>query len=413
MYFRELNLDDYDALMENLRTSYPRRPPEADERRAAYIKQELISREQGVFVGYFDQNDTLVASMELFEFDMCFKGKQIPMGGVGYVATNFLRKKEKAAKALFEYATDYFLKKGIVLCALYPFNYSFYKKMGFGFATENYMFNMTPESIIRGDNKANLSYCRPEDREEVLDFYSRYAQVTHGMCINRSNDNTRIFRDNQVVICRKDGRITGYLCFRLVPVDLHVDKITDMVVSEMVYQDRETLNQFLTFLASQSDQIKRIRLYTTDPYVYYLSNDPDNGLNTAYNNGIQHLAHMCGGSMMKVLDLRAFFRQNDSFEEPVGSPIYVKLDIQDSFNKSNSGPVTLKIEGNKMEVVQNPHTDVILTGDISDFTSFVLGSVPLVKLIEYSRLIISDEKYIPILQRCLGYEKKPVCFSYF
>lgn len=413
MYFRELNISDYDALMENIRTSFPHKPPAVEERRAAYVKQELQNKEQGVFVGYFDPKHTLVASMQLYQFDMCFKGKQIPMGGVGFVATNFLRKKEKSAKALIEYTTDYFLDKGISLCALYPFNFSFYKKMGFGYATENYMFNLTPESIISRGNKSDLSYCRSDDEREVLEFYNQYAAVTHGMCINKSNDYTRIFRDNQVIICRRNGKITGYLCFRLIPVELHVDKTTDMEVTEMVYQDKETLSQFLTFLASQSDQIKRIRLYTTDPYAYYLSNDPDNGLNTAYDNGIQQLAHMCGGSMMKILDLQAFFKQNDSFQKSVEAPLYVRLDIEDSFNKSDNNPVTVKLEGNKIEIVQTPYFDVELTGGIGDFTSFVAGAIPLTKLIEYSRLNISDAKWIPLLQRCLGYDKKPVCFSYY
>ncbi|NLM76307.1 MAG: GNAT family N-acetyltransferase [Clostridiaceae bacterium] len=413
MYFRELTLDDYDILMQNIRNAFPHKPPHIEERRADYVRRELDKREQGVFVGLFDDNDVLVASMELFEFEMCFKGKLIPLGGTGFVATNFLRKKEKSAKALVEFFTKYFLDRGITIGALYPFNFAFYKKMGFGYATENYMFNLIPGYILNNGDKSNLSYCRPDEEEEVLEFYSKYASITHGMLINKGNDYTRIFRDNQVVVCRINGQITGYLSFRLVPVETHVDKTTDMIVSEMVYQDEETLGQFLTFLASQSDQIERIRLYTTDPYIYYLSDNPDNGLNTAYNNGIQQLAHMCGGSMLKILDLKAYLKQNSTFEEPVHEPVYVKLNIKDSFNKSNNEPVIVKIEGNSIEISENSHFDVKLSGDVSDFTSFAVGAIPLSKQIEYSRLCISDKKWAPLLQRCLGYDKKPVCFSYF
>ena len=80
-------------------------------------------------------------------------------------------------------------------------NFAFYKKMGFGYATENYMFNLIPGYILNNGDKSNLSYCRPDEEEEVLEFYSKYASITHGMLINKGNDYTRIFRDNQVVVC--------------------------------------------------------------------------------------------------------------------------------------------------------------------------------------------------------------------
>ena len=48
------------------------------------------------------------------------------------------KKKEKSAKALVEFFTKYFWT-GDTIGALYPFNFAFYKKMGFGYATE-YMF---------------------------------------------------------------------------------------------------------------------------------------------------------------------------------------------------------------------------------------------------------------------------------
>ena len=94
-------------------------------------------------------------------------------------------------------------------------------------------------------------------------------------------DPHRIFDMPYVVVCRRDGRLTGYFTFDFVAVDHYTDMYHDLLVPEMVYEDLDTLRQFMTFFASQVDQIERVRILSPDPSLTMLFHNPDTGENRA------------------------------------------------------------------------------------------------------------------------------------
>lgn len=69
-------------------------------------------------------------------------------------------------------------------------------------------------------------------------------------------DPYRIFQRLYVVVCRRSGRITGYLTYAFVEVDHYTDMYHDLYVHKMIYDDPETLQQFMTFfrLSDRSDR---------------------------------------------------------------------------------------------------------------------------------------------------------------
>ena len=100
-----------------------------------------------------------------------------------------------------------------------------------------------PSAIRSYGDKSGLSYARPEDRQEILDFYRAYAARTHGATVHHYMDPHRIFDMPYVVVCRRDGRLTGYFTFDFVAVDHYTDMYHDLLVPEMVYEDLDTLRQ--------------------------------------------------------------------------------------------------------------------------------------------------------------------------
>ena len=72
------------------------------------------------------------------------------------------------------------------------------------------------------------------------EFYSKYASITHGMLINK----VMIMIFGIIGLFLVNGQITGYLSFRLVPVETHVDKTTRYDSIRNGISDEETLGQF-------------------------------------------------------------------------------------------------------------------------------------------------------------------------
>lgn len=176
------------------------------------------------------------------------------MGAPAYVSTSFLHKKEHVAKNLLRVQMGVFAQTGTAVGALHPFNPAFYHKMEYGYCTEQVMYSPRPQYIRSYGDKSGLAYAKPEDEEEILEFYRQYARKTHGATIHSFMDKHRIFDEPYVVVCRRNGRITGYLTFDFVEVDHYTDMYHDLAVREIICEDMETMKQFLTFL-----HLRRIR----------------------------------------------------------------------------------------------------------------------------------------------------------
>ena len=179
------------------------------------MPEELVRPEEGRYLGCFDDDGTMIGSLLMMDFEMNVRGKMMKMGAPAYVSTNFLHKKEHIARNLLRVQMGVFAQTGTAVGALHPFNPAFYRKMGYGYCTEQVMYSPRPQYIRSYGDKSGLSYAGPEDEEEILEFYRQYARKTHGATIHPFMDKHRIFDEPYVVICRKNGKITGYLTFDL------------------------------------------------------------------------------------------------------------------------------------------------------------------------------------------------------
>ena len=241
------------------------------------MESELRQPDEGRYLGCFDDNGTLIGSILMMDFTLNVRGVMMPMGAAAYVSTNFLHKKEHIARNLLRVLMGYYCKLGTPVGCLHPFNPAFYRKMGYGHCMEAYFYMPKASAIRSFGKKSDLSYAEAADREEILDYYRAYAARTNGATVHHYMDPHRIFDMPYVVVCRKGGRITGYLTFEFVEVDHYTDMYHDLCVREMIYDDLDTLQQFMSFFASQVDQIDRVRIYSPDPYLHHMFLNPDSG----------------------------------------------------------------------------------------------------------------------------------------
>lgn len=410
MDIRFVRPDEVKQLARNVVTSFPSKtPPEL----LANMESELHSPEEGRYLGCFDDDGTLLGSILMMDFTFNVRGHMMPMGAPAYVSTNFLHKKEKVAYALLKVMMEYFAQTGTAIGCLHPFNPAFYRKMGYGFCNEYTFYSPRPCYVRSFGDKSGLSYATQQDHEEILALYRRYAHRTNGATIHPFMDPYRIFQKPYVVVCRQNGKITGYLTFEFVEVDHYTDMYHDLLVHEMVYEDLQTLQQFMTFFASQTDQIERIRIFSTDPYLHMMFTNPDSGENRAHDGAIQEIGRRVMGCMVRILDVEQYFSQQRHCCRPIEREFVLALEISDSFLTRNNRTVYLRIRRSSIEILPKTPPNVVLRTDISDLSSFVVGAYPLRQAVALGRMQVSDDSYIDDIQDAIGWNEKPTNVTYF
>lgn len=410
MEIRFIKPEEEQQLARNVVTAFPSKTPES---LLSNMESELHTPEEGRYLGCFDDNGTLIGSTLLMDFELNVRGKMMKMGGTAYVSTNFLHKKEHVARNLLRVGMGFFAKTGTAVGALHPFNPAFYHKMGFGYCNETVMYSPKPCYIRSYGDKSGLSYARPEEEEEILEFYRRMARKTHGATIHPYMDKHRIFDMPYVVVCRREGRITGYLTFEFVEVDHYTDMYHDLAVRELICEDMETMKQFLTFFASQVDQIERVRIYTYEEYFHMLFTNPDSGENRAFDGAIQEVGRKNMGYMFRIFDIRSYFRQQSHCCETVSRSFVLALQVEDDFMEDNNGTLLLEIVGEKVLLTEGKEPDVVLKTNIADLSSLVMGAIPLSAFLWTGRMSLSDESYQEDVQKAIGWKEKPKNYTYF
>ena len=389
MDIRFVQSEEEAQLARNVITGFPSKTPEALLHNMA---GELKKPEEGRYLGCFDDNGNLIGSSLLMDFEVNVRGKLMEMGGTAYVSTNFLHKKEHVAKNLIRVGLGAFAKTGRTVAALHPFNPAFYRKMGFGYCNETMMYSPKPQYIRSYGDKSCLSYARPEEEEEILEFYRNYAKKTHGATIHSFMDRHRIFDMPYVVVCRREGRITGYLTFEFVEVDHYTDMYHDLAVRELVCEDMETMKQFLTFFASQTDQIERVRIYTYEEDFHMLFTNPDSGENRAFDGAIQEIGRKNMGYMFRILDVKKYFALQNHCERPARREFTMELQVEDDFMEENNTSVLLRVQGDKVLLTKDREPDVVLKTE---------------------RMELSNRSYGQDIQNAIGWSEKPKNYTYF
>ena len=397
-------------LARNVVSSFPSKTPEA---LLKNMEGELHRPDEGRYLGCFDDDGTLLGSILMMDFTLNVRGVMMPMGAAAYVSANFLHKKERVACTLLKVLMRYYAKLGTPVGCLHPFNPAFYRSMGYGYANENYLYQPKPCYIRSFGDKSGLSYAGPEDREEILEFYRAWAGRTHGATIHHYMDPHRIFDMPYVVVCRREGRLTGYLTFDFVNVDHYTDMYHDLLVPEMVYEDLDTLRQFMTFFASQVDQIERVRILSPDPALPLLFTNPDSGENRAHDGCIQEVARRTMGYMFRIFDVPASFRVQNRCESPVSRPFVLALKVADNFLPDNNGTFFLSVSGETVELTGQTQPDVTLSTDIATLSSPVMGAWSLDEVLRMGMAELSDCRWAADIQRAIGWSAKPANYTYF
>ncbi|MGC5324307.1 GNAT family N-acetyltransferase [Brevibacillus sp. SYSU BS000544] len=380
-----------------------------EERLLQRMQEEAIH-----FFGYF-RDGQLLGGMILYDYLMNIRSVQIPVGGVGMVAVDFLHKKEKIAKELITYFLHHYREQDCALTALYPFRPDFYKQMGFCFGTKNNQYRVQPSTFPNSGNKSHLVYLTKEDREAIQSCHDRYFAQTHGMFRKTNLDMRNMIEnpDNRIVGYVEDGQLLGYMVFSFKSVNENNFVLNNMLVKELTCETPEAWKEFCTFLHSQADQIHRVVITTQDEHLHHLFNDPRDGAVEM----IPHVSHQtnvsAAGIMYRLVNSQALWTSlsNVNFG---GITCKLRLNIRDSFLPVNSESTVIHFTDGRPRLAANPEDyEVELSLDITEFTALLLGIVPFTYFVRNGLVQISNPSYTDIITRLFHTVEKPICTTMF
>lgn len=406
------DLDDFISVADN---AYPGLGITGEQERKR-MRQRLIILSKDPTIAHYGayRGRKLVGGMLAYDFNMNFFSENTLVGGVGFVAVDLLHKKEKICRDLILYFLDLYLSKKSSMVALYPFRPDFYRKMGFGYGTKLNLYRIRPEDLPSGGKREHLRYLTPGDREAFKQCNDRFCKKHHGMFELKKHELDSFFKNPaaKTIVYERSNRLLGYLSFVFKRANADNILKNNIVIRELIYENRDVLHELLAFLRTQSDQVSQIIFPTQDDMIHFLVKDPRDGS----ENLIPIIAHQTNtqgvGIMYRVIDTRGIFRVLAHHQ--FGRQSYrLRLSIRDSFLKENDGSVILEFDDGHASTKKGGNYDVEVSLDVSDFSSLLVGSVDFRSLYRYGLTEISDLKYVDTVTNTFAVEQKPICHTIF
>ena len=356
------------------------------------------------------EGDTLLGSMLLFDFCMNYYGKDIKAKGIGFVAVEFLHKKQKVCKEMLHWYLEHSLKKQFPMAMLYSFRPDFYKKMGFGFGTKCDKYVCSPDRLPSFNESYPMQYLGEADKDDVIAFYDQLYRQHHGMIRKRDKDIEAMLKSQGAyyVGYKEQGKLLSMLSFRL-KADDSTNQATHMTL-EFLFTCSTGLKAALKFLNSQTDQVSRIEFSTLYPDLFFSFADIRNLDNRQLREpGYHHVYDTGMGIMYRSLDHAKLLLQRPCTLDG----LRIKFCLIDDFITGAAKEFIMQWRAGKASIAKGMKHDLQLSMGVAEYSSWLMNVVDFSTLHSYGLLACSDESRIGELDRAFYFQQKPLCLERF
>ncbi len=413
---RKLNTEDFPQFINITANAYPGiKIVTAEDNKRMQERTAQMAQDPSIrFYGLFEENE-MWGGMRFHDFTMKLLSTETLVGGLGGVAVDLLHKKERVAYEMVQFFLHHYREKGACMTTLYPFRHDFYRKMGFGYGSTISQYSTAPANLPRSNSKAHVVPLTETDKEGLVACYNRLMARTNGLFAKNAFAIDSLFASPtaHVLGYKQNGEVQGYMVFifRNNRDDNFLDH--DLVVRELVYDHPAALQEMLTFLHTQADQVNRVVFITQEEEFYFLLQDPRNQTGNIIPS-VWHESHAQGvGIMYRVIDVPRLFEvlQEHDFN---GQTCRIKLNLADSFLPENAGEYGLGFENGRFYPLSSSEsTDVTIQLDVAEFSSLITGVIGFAQLHQYGLAQISDLRWLETVQRLFWSRQKPLCMTAF
>ena len=356
------------------------------------------------------EDGKLLGSMVLYDFKINYFGADIKGCGIGFVAVDFLHKKQKICKEMLQYYLQLSKKRKYPLAMLYSFRPDFYKKMGFGYGTFCHNYVTHPQRLPRAEKHYQFRYLGLDDKNKVNEFYGSLYKKHHGM-VEKSKTEIEAYLKTpgyHIAGYEENDKLLALLTFTL--HDVKGTNETSRMKLEMLYTNSTGLKASLNFLHSQSDQVTEIAFSTPFKNFFFNMTDIRHMDKRVLREPGFHHTHDTGMGIM--------YRSLDPVKLIMNRPVEldnmkIRFILTDSFMTDSKQDFIINWKQNKAIRSKGKRYDLEIKMDVSDFTSWIMNAIDLSTLFDYGLVELSDDSMLNKINRAFYYQQQPICLQRF
>ncbi|TGB03833.1 GNAT family N-acetyltransferase [Halobacillus salinus] len=406
-------MKDFSAFTELSQRCYPGMKLNSKEEKERYTEhREKMNKEETIrTIGLYDQ-EKLVGGYIEYDFISNLYGSKVNSAGIGTVAVDLMNKKQGNAKRIIRKFLHDARQNRRPLAMLYPFQPSFYKRMGFGLGPRLHTYRFHPSQLPAFQDTLGTVELGEEDISAVSKCYNEWAHTTHGVSCDKEAYAFSFLKkdDRHTVGVFEDGELTGYVTFEFQQLEEGHFLQNDLIVSNFFYNSIKAYQSLLQFLHNQKDQVRSILFPTFDDR-FSMILDNSCHIDETLIFSIYHKTSEAGqGLMYRIVDIPSFLEsiQDHSFGDET---IRIGWKIEDTLLDEHYEAVW-QFEGGKPSLTDQP-AEVTLELGIGEFSSLLLGCTSL-KDILYRGAVKYDEadafeKSLELFDNPL----EPECWTFF
>ena len=405
----EADIEDYLDIYLNSYPAYKSLDAECRQHYREKHRLELREDRQVQTVGLFEDG-VLIATMKLILFSMNFFGKMQPACGLMALEVHPLHKKKGAALFMVRYFEDYARQNGALLTLLLPFQISFYRRMGYGFAGKLYEYHLPTAALpkLNAETRKHLRLMQPEDFDAALACHSRFAAKNHGM-VEKFEEEIRAARDD-IQVRRigyyADGQLRGYAAYRFESASESNYTQNRLSVEELVYENGAVLRALLGALNLQGDLAQTVILRTGEEDFHHLLDDPQDISKNYIDYGFLQTNVSAIGTMFKLVDGETFVEKTAYRTFPAGT-LTAAFRYRDEMADCEKLLRITFVAGRWAVAAADSAADVTVTCRQGDLASLLMGSCELEAMLRLGAVSVDDGAKVQELARLLHYGQKP------
>ena len=283
------------------------------------------------------------ASLVSFPMTQNVRGKVMPMGGIGAVASMPAGRRQGVVRQMFERILERYRDDSVPVSTLYPFRDSFYERLGYASFPKPRFLTVRPETLaplVRLDKPGACEQRSLKDGFNAWRTYlEQYQEHTHGFALRHMDSARSAQEANEywVAFARHEGEIVGAMEFKITGYGER------MIVNTFYTSNSVGKYQLLDWIGRHTDQVKEaiIELRPDDyPELWFRD------LEATLTCGIDHA---WPGPMGRVVDVAGLTGIGAGSGE-------ITLDVRDATCPWNNDRFTLRAEGGRLSVSQSTST---------------------------------------------------------
>lgn len=214
---------------------------------------EELTPEEGCVLGNIQKGE-LASVLTIFHHSISFYGHQVPMGGIGLVATSPYYREGGYCKKLIQEAIAYMDEQDILFSVLGPFDYSFYEQFGYKWAYRFYTYKVELEQLSHFKKSGKIKSALAVQKD-VENLYLELCNQCNGMSVRTEKMWERKWQDEstmKVVYCNDQDEVDAYMFF-------NINERT-FLIEELHYTSLNGFKNLLSFIYKHRAQADHLNI---------------------------------------------------------------------------------------------------------------------------------------------------------